>query len=37
MKVIGYRKGKERVIVTDDPIKLKVFAEVMDRTEYVHE
>ena len=37
MKVLGWKKGKERVIVTDDPKKLEVFAEMMDRTEYVHE
>ena len=36
MIVIGWRKGKERVIKTDDPSILQRFAEMMDRTEYVH-
>ncbi len=37
MKVIGWRKGKERVLVTDDPKKLEAFSELMDRTEYIFE
>ena len=35
MKVIGWIKGKERVMVTDCPNKLMQFSEIMDRTEYV--
>ncbi len=34
MIVIGWKKGKQRVIRTNDPKALKMFAEIMDRTEY---
>jgi len=37
VKIIGWKKGKERVMVTDDPVKLTMFAEIMDRTEYMDE
>ena len=35
MTVIGWRKGKERVIRTNNPVELKIFAETMDRVEYI--
>jgi len=35
MTVIGWRKGKERVIHTNNTAELHIFAEAMDRVEYV--
>jgi len=35
MRVIGYKKGKMRVITTNDPAILEAFANMMDRTEYI--
>jgi len=37
MKIIGYRKQTVRVIVTDDTKTLEMFAEMMERTEYIHD
>ena len=35
MTVIGWRKGKERVLRTNNPAELHIFAEAMDRVEYL--
>lgn len=35
MTVIGWKKGKERVLHTDNPEMLRMFAEAMDRVEYI--
>lgn len=35
MKIIGYRRGREHVITTDDPARLEAFAQMMERTEYI--
>lgn len=37
MTVIGWKNGKERSIVTDDPKAVARFAAYMDRTEYIHQ
>lgn len=37
MRVIGYRAKKVRMIVTDDPGRLEIFAEMMERIEYIHD
>jgi hypothetical protein len=35
VKIVGYRKGKEYAITTDDPQRLEAFANMMERTEYI--
>ena len=35
MRVIGWRDGAQRVMVTDCPHELMMFGEIMDRIEYV--
>ena len=37
MKIIGWKKGKERVIHTDNTAELNIFAEAMDRVEYIQD
>ena len=37
MTLIGWRRGRKKVIRTDSELKLMQFAELMDRVEYKHE
>lgn len=37
VRVLGWRKGREYVMVSDCPKRLMQFAEIMDTTEYLTE